>query len=393
MIISNTLYVLTLLSLLVVFSEWLVRNSFFRHFGTALLVILLTAIIANIGILPAGSTPEHPVPAYEGIFSYLAPISIFWLLLSVNLKDILKSGIPIIVLFLIGSIGTTIGVILGMIIINGDEIIGENYAALGGMFVGTYTGGSVNFNALALNYNLVREGVLYGGAVAVDNIITALWMVLTLALPKLLRPFWPKAALNQLQKNEFNLGIEEDTEHLHPMDLGITLALGMGALLVSNQLSGWLQSINLNFPSIITLTLLALIIAQLPIARRIKGAQVLGMFSVYIFLATIGAFCNLEALGQLGTLGVYLFLFALIIVIVHGSILIGAARLLKLDPHLVAVASQANIGGSTSALALARSLGRNDLVLPAVLLGSLGLALGTFLGFLTAEQLLPLILH
>ncbi len=54
----------------------------------------------------------------------------------------------------------------------------------------------------------------------------------------------------------------------------------------------------------------------------------------------------------------------------------------------MAVASQANIGGGTSALALARSLNRPDLVLPAILIGSLGLALGTYLGFFTAEHLL-----
>ena len=53
------------------------------------------------------------------------------------------------------------------------------------------------------------------------------------------------------------------------------------------------------------------------------------------------------------------------------------------------MASQANVGGGTSALALARSLGRSDLVLPAILVGSLGMAVGTYLGFLTADLLAP----
>ena len=61
--------------------------------------------------------------------------------------------------------------------------------------------------------------------------------------------------------------------------------------------------------------------------------------------------------------------------------------LLRLDPALVAVASQANVGGSTSALALARSLGRGDLALPGILVGALGNALGTYLGFLIATWL------
>ena len=58
-----------------------------------------------------------------------------------------------------------------------------------------------------------------------------------------------------------------------------------------------------------------------------------------------------------------------------------------LDPDVAAVASQANVGGGTSALALARSLGRADLVLPALLMGALGNGLGTYLGFVAAELL------
>lgn len=389
---NNSLFVLCILCLVIVGSEWLVRNSFARHFGTALLVILVTAIIANLGLIPAGSTPENPVPIYDGIFKYVAPISIFWLLLRVNLRDVLKAGLPMIILFLVGSVGTTIGALIGMRLVNGPEHIGILYNAVGGMFVGTYTGGSVNFNALALNYDVVKDGVLYGGSVVVDNILTTLWMVTTLAMPRLLLPFWPKAKEESLKEAVPSLGIKEDTESLHPLDLGIILALGVGALWLSNTFSSWLGTLGYNFPSIIAITIIALLIAQLPFAKKLQGAQLLGMFSVYLFLTVIGAFCDVQALQQLGSLGGVLFIFALTTVLIHGIVIIAVARMMKLDPDMVAVVSQANVGGGTTALALARSRGRNDLVLPAVLLGSLGTAVGTFLGFWAAEQLLPWIM-
>lgn len=381
---ADSLYVLTILCLIVAATEWLVRHTFFRHFGTALLVILFTAILANIGIVPAGSTAENPVPIYDGTFAYLAPISIFYLLLRVNLRDILKAGLPLVILFLIGAIGTTIGVVSAMLLINGAENIGEPYAALGGMFVGTYTGGSVNFNAVALHYDVVREGIIYGGSVVVDNILTAIWMIATLALPRLLHNFWPKKNNENIKSESPLTGEEEDTEKLHPLDLGLTLALGVGALSISE----WLAE-KTDLPSIIIITLLALIIAQFPFSKNIRGAQVLGMFAVYLFLCVIGAFCDLKALGELGTLAPVLSALAIITVAVHGIFTYGAARIFKLDLEMASVVSQANIGGGTSALALARSLGRQDLVLPAVLLGSLGNAIGTFLGFWVAEQVLP----
>ncbi len=393
---TSPLYVLSVLCLIIVLSEWLVRRTFLRHLGVALLVILLTAIIANIGILPAGSTEARPVPTYEAIFAYVAPISIFWLLLRVNLKELLRAGLPLVVLFLIGSIGTTFGVIIGMWAVNGQENIGELYHAVGGMFVGTYTGGSVNFNALALNYDIVREGTLYGGSVVVDNIITTIWMIITLAIPSVLAFLWKKVKPNkdsveQESNREVDLGIEMDTESIHPMDFAITLALGMAALLVSNVLADWAKAAGTPIPSIIIITTIALIIAQLPVTQRLRGAQMLGMFSVYLFLAVIGAFCDLVALQGLGELGGILLVFALITVFIHGGVTLIAAWVMKMGLEEAAMVSQANVGGGTSALALARSLGRSDLVLPAVLLGALGNAVGTFLGFWAAEQLLPML--
>ncbi|MBT8220390.1 MAG: DUF819 family protein [Bacteroidia bacterium] len=381
---TDGLYVVMVLCLLVAITEWLVQKTFLKHFGTALLVILITAILANIGILPAGSTEENPVPVYIAIFKYLAPISIFWLLLRVNLKEILKAGLPMLILFIISALATTIGIVIGMVIINGDHTIGESYAPLGGMFTGTYTGGSVNFNAVALHYDVIRDGNLYAGSVAVDNIITTIWMIATLAFPRLLARFWPSGTNHVVANNGPLTGVEEDTEDLHPMDLGLVIALGAAALWISD----WLAGIS-DIPSIIIITIIALIIAQLPISRSIKGAQVLGMFAVYLFLAVIGAFCDLAALGEMGYLGLVIFAMAGIGVIIHGTITFLTARAMNMDLDTASMVSQANVGGATSALALARSLGRQDLVLPAVLLGSLGTGIGTFLGFLVSGQILP----
>jgi uncharacterized membrane protein len=73
------------------------------------------------------------------------------------------------------------------------------------------------------------------------------------------------------------------------------------------------------------------------------------------------------------------------VVLAHGVVIFGAAWIFRIDLAGAAVASQANVGGATTALALAKSLGREDLLVPGILLGSLGTAIGTFLGFLAAR--------
>jgi len=55
-------------------------------------------------------------------------------------------------------------------------------------------------------------------------------------------------------------------------------------------------------------------------------------------------------------------------------------KLLRLDLGTLAVASQAAVGGPSSALAVAISREWRHLVLPAVIVGLLGYAVGTYLG-------------
>ena len=399
--IDHSLYILLILCLVIGLSEWLVRRTWLKHIGTALLVIVVTAVIANFGLLPTTSTAEDPVYVYDVVFGTVAQLAIVWLLLKVNLRDVLRAGIPIISLFLIGSLGTVSGVLVGMWVVDGPERVGPLYNALGGMFTGTYTGGSINFNAVAIHYDVMRVPVLFGGAAAVDSIITTIWMAATIAIPRWLRPKWPcRGEAPEFDGTEEDgtdgvlargpdLGVDQDTEALHPVDLALVLAIGVGTLWVSNGIAGWLAGLGMAVPSVLILTVIALSLAQFRIVVELAGSRLLGLFAVYLFLCVIGAFCDVRALMDLASLGKTLLVFTLVVAAVHGFITFGAAWLLKLDIDIAAVASQANIGGAASALALARSLGRSDLVLPAVLIGSLGIATGTFLGFWVAQTLLP----
>lgn len=385
--ISDTLFVFALLCLLVAISEWLVQNTWLRHAGSALLVILLAAIVANVGIIPAGSPPEAPVAIYEFIFGYIAPLAIFLLLLPVNLKELMQAGRSMIVIFLIGSLGTALGVWIGLMIIDGEALLGDLYEAIGGMFVATYTGGAVNFNAVALHYDVVREGAIYGGIVAVDNVLTGLWMMVTIAVPSLFAGLWKS-------KNPRSKGVTrdnytfQDRESLDPVELGLLLAIGFGTVWLSQLLASWLAGLGLRIPSIVIVTVLALVMAQVPALSRLKGTRLAGSFCIYLFLAVIGAFCDFHTLANMGQLGFQVAILATTTVLVHGLVSFVAAYLLRIDPAVAAVASQANVGGPPSALALARSIQRPDLVLPAVLIGSFGYAIGTFLGLAMAGYIL-----
>jgi uncharacterized membrane protein len=383
----DPLYIFAVLCLLIVASEWLARRQGFRHLGSALIVILLGALVANLGVIPAGSPPDAPVAVYDVIFSHVAAVALFWLLLHVNLRSLLKVGLPIVGLFLAGAAGTFLGAVIAMRAINGTEAIGPLAGPVAGMFTGTYIGGGLNFNAIALHYGVVREGALFAGATVVDNIVTTVWIVVTLAVPRVFAGAWLARARAQARGPAAPIvELQDEIETLDPLNVAIVLALGAGALWISMLAAAWLAALDLQVPMILIITALALVLAQLPAINRLPGPRVLGMWAVYLFLAVVGVFCDVRAMGGLGMLGVALLAFATLTVVTHGLVIFLIAWLFRMDLAAAAVASQANVGGSTSALALAKSLGREDLLLPGILLGALGNALGTFVGFLAVRM-------
>ncbi|MEO9485164.1 MAG: DUF819 family protein [Ekhidna sp.] len=380
--IYQPIYILTVLFFLVFLSEWLCKHTFLKHISSSLLVIILGAIVANLGVIPSASDAS---PVYDSVFKYVAPASIFFLLLGVNLKELKKAGVPMLVAFLLGSAGTMLGVLTALQLIDYEVVFGENFAPIAGMMAGTYTGGSANFNAVALHYEVFREGAIFTGVVVADNIITAIWMIATLSLPVVmhkLRPH-PKVISDSNAEEEVN----REEESIGPQALALMLTLGAVTLFAADYLADLSAGWGWEVPSILILTTIALILAQSKRVQQWPGAKLLGMFSVYLFLAVVGAFCEIGALIDVGAHAFDILLFTTMIVLIHAAFLIGASLIIKADWAIVAVASQANIGGASTALALAKSVKRNDLILPAILAGSLGSGLGTYLGFLVAGLL------
>ena len=209
----TALYVAAALGLIILVADNLSKTRYGKALGTALISIILGALLANLNIIPSAS---NSISLYDHIFHYIAPISIFYLTLGVNLNKIKNAGLPMLILFFIGSLATVIGVFLAMIIVNPESVLGESAPAIAGMIAGTYTGGSVNFNAIALHYKVNESGVLFAGTVAADNIMTTIWILITIAIPKILQPLWPSKKLtsNSESKEVSTASIQKESTNL-----------------------------------------------------------------------------------------------------------------------------------------------------------------------------------
>ena len=368
---SNPIYVLLMLCLMIILSLYVGRTKLGKQLGSALLVILFTAIIANLKLIPSAS---NSIELYSIIFEYIAPISIFFLLLNVNLISIKKAGLPMITLFIVGSLSTTLGILISWIIISPENVLGSDANVIAGMLTGTYTGGSVNFNAVALEYGFQKKGILYAGTVAVDNVVTTIWILATLTFPLILSKIWKgKVFLKQTISIEKNF----DEDKIDLVSLASLIFLGISAFYISEILAKKFNSI----PSILILSTIGILLAQTNFISKLKGGHNLGLYLVHLFLAVIGAYCEISAVYELKEIGITLFLFTSVSVLIHGVLIIIVGGLFYRDWQMVAIASQTNVGGGASAIALAETFKRNELILPSILMGTLGNAIGTYLGF------------
>jgi uncharacterized membrane protein len=339
--------------------------------GASLLALIFGAVLSNSGVVPASS------PVYSVIEGPLTSLAIAWLLLAVNLSDLKTAGARMIGAFLLAGFGTALGAFAGGIFLAGN--FGENTWRLAGVFTGTYSGGSVNFVSVGRGVELPE--FLFAGATAADALTTGIWLAFCLMLPIWLRRFYPTPIPGE---GDGDKAVSEDHPHpffdrvpLSTLDLGNLLAVGLLLVLASELVGSLIPAV----PAVLWLTTFALIVGHLPHFRSERGALQLGNLALHFFFVIIGIHSRIS---EIAAVGVEVFYFTLIVVGVHGLVVFGGGRLLRMDLGSLSVASQAAVGGPSSALAVAVSREWKGLVLPGIIVGLLGYALGTYLGFSVA---------
>jgi uncharacterized membrane protein len=367
----------------VALSDWLGRLGWLRRMGAASVVILLGALLANLDIIPKAANGG---PVYDPIFAIVTPASIFLVLLDVNLPALKRAGGTMVMAFLVGAMGVMLGVVLAFELLPMRDVLGPLAAPFAGMYTGTYTGGGANFNAIALAYGVFGKGTEFVTALVVDNVMTNIWLILLLALPLLLARF------TRFETRVFDEHLDQKHSAPEPakidsLAVALPLALVAIAVLVSDTLAQALADRGMPIPSILILTTLALVAAHLPGMDRLRLAQPIGVWGMLLFLACVGASADLAALARSQELGLLLFAFVGIVFLVHLALLLAWGWWRRVDPVVLSMASVTNIGGTTTAFVIAEVNRREDLLLPGILVGALGNAIGTYLGFLIAGLL------
>jgi len=364
------------------------RLRIFSFFGTAIMVITGAAILVNLRVIP----PSIPVgdqqeinPIYVFAADFAVPLAIVLLLMTADLRSLRRLGRPAITAFVLGAVGTLVGAFVGGLLLAGA--IGPETWKISGQFAGSYIGGGVNY--AAVGEAVGTSDTLFATGAAADTLMTNLWFVLTALIPVVLLRFYPSIYGGRSHEDEEGppegeADGETDAaeEYWEKREISIyhivyLLAFTFVIVAVSTLIATPINEVlGFEIPVELWYTTLALLAALTP-ANRLNGGEEIGNVLLHYFFAVLGAGAVLSTLVGKGPV---IFLFLVVLVTIHGLIIFGVGRLLKIEIETLSVASQACVGGPSTSLALAISKQWRALVTPAVLIGVLGYAIGNYAG-------------
>ncbi|GAA3733057.1 DUF819 family protein [Salinicoccus jeotgali] len=369
-------------------SIWLEqRYEWASKLSGAIIALVGAMLMANTGLIPTES------PVYDSVWTYVVPLSIPLLLFQSNLRKIWQESGRLLMIFLLSSIGTVAGSIVAFTFLK-DLIPGLPHIAA--MISGSYTGGSVNFAALATRFDVPGETV--SSAVVADNLLMAVYFFILILIPAIgfFRKKYNTPHIDAIEAREEG---DKTTSASYWKRKEIALndiALAVGSSFVIVAVSFKLAEIfrflipedaNIflsvlravigdDYLMLTTLTLI--LVSFIPkYFERINGAQEIGTFLIYIFFVVIGVPASIPLIIENAPL---ILLFAAIIVFINMIVSFSFGRVFKFDLEEIILSSNANIGGPTTAAAMAISRGWTRLVGPILIVGTLGYILGNYIG-------------
>lgn len=334
---------------------------------TGLGVLLFGAIAAaHFGVIPRSA------PLYGAIWTYLVPLSIALFLLKADLVRVFNEGGRVLIAFLAGMVGASLGALLGALLFD----LGPNEAGIAAVFSATYTGGSLNFVAVAEAISFDDESQL-AAALAIDNVLGVgfiLMMNLAAGWTLLQKRFPWRSETISSDGSEAAAKARADAPTLENLFLALAIAALVVAIsdAIANALGGGQYTL-----LIITVLMTAVATFGRRFISRLRGEDVIAMIFMYLFFTIIGAGADINAMLSAAPA---MFAIVLTIFAVHLLVLVAAGLVFKLNFAELAVASLACIAGPPIAAAIAILFKWRSLVAPGILTGVLGYVLGNFIG-------------
>ncbi|WP_338883588.1 MULTISPECIES: DUF819 domain-containing protein [Xenorhabdus] len=355
----------------------------------AVIALIIAVSASNLNIIPTEA------PVYDAVWGYILPLAIPLLLFKTNLHSILKESGRLLILFLISSVATMVGTIVSFWLFR-DYI--PELDKISGMISASYTGGGVNFAAMAAKLETSQDMV--ASTIVADHFMMAAYFIILMLLSgwTVARTFWG-SPYTDLVENTTNLDKSQPLaatywkpKNIALKDIALSLAWSVFIVALSFQLSSWLKTLlgqpnnvyqelvfSLISDKYLLLTTVTFIIVTIfkETFSKLNGTQELGTYAIYMFFVVIGIPASIQFIINHAPL---LFAFVLVITMLNLVLTFAVGKIFNFSLEENILACNANIGGPTTAAAMAISRGWINLVGPIMVIGTVGYVIGNYIG-------------
>ena len=341
----------------------------------------LATALAVLGFWGAGAAVQA---TQKQVMTLALPALMFLLLVRCDLRAILALGPRVLLAFACATASIAAGFVVAALVFRGVLPV-DAWKPLAAV-AGGWIGGTANLVAVSQAIETPPE--LLSFALLTDALCYSVWVLALFASVPLAPRFnaWAKARSSAEAVAGFELEAEAAATPGHALLwLGLGLAVGLGA----REIAGLLPQdgvVNGTTWTLMLVSAAGLLVALTPL-RKLPGAEGCGGALLAIVVVTLASQGSFEGLAA----APWFVLAGFTVLVVHAALMLGAARLFKLDLALCGVASLANIGGVASAPLLA-AMHAKALAPLGVLLALLGYLLGTGVG-LALATLLPTLME
>jgi uncharacterized membrane protein len=354
-------------------------KKYFSFIPAVFWIYFLPMLASTCGMLD----PKSPV--YQSIASYLLPASLVLLLLSSDIRSIMRLEKQALIMMFAGALGIMLGTPLAFYLVKAH--VGQEMWSGFGALSASWVGGSANM--IAVKEAIGTPDRIFAPMVIVDTVVPYAWMGLLVGLVAFQPVYdrWNRADRAVLDSLAASAGEAKGhvSKGFDPLKVFAIACIGIFGTLAARYLAGCLPNVS-NIISTYTWTIIIVSILGIALSftplKKLEGygASKIGYFVLYFVLTSIGAKASISNIGATA----FLIMAGFMIVIFHALVLLVTARIIRAPMFLAVVASQANIGGVASAPVVA-AIYQPGLASVGLLLAILGNILGTYCGIITGQ--------
>ena len=361
------------------------KYSIIKKIGFVVICYAVGLLIGNINILP-----EDVYSLQDMITTITIPLAIPLLLFSENIKKWFGMARKTFISLLLGLVSVIIMVIIGNIIFK--DLIPESWK-ISGMLIGVYSGGTPNLAAISKMLEVDED--MYILTHTTDLVIGAFVLLFLLTIGQrfflLFMDKYKKEDNEELENGDHDSvqDFESYDGILKPEILKPLLsALGLSILIfaIGGGLSMLVGPDYQMLVAILTITTLGIVASLNVKVNAIQKTFPLGMYFILVFSLVVASMADLREMFSQGQSVVLMSLFLFIILAVIGSLMLHAilSKIFKIDADHFIVASVALSMSPPFVPVVAAALKNRAVVLPGLILGIIGYALGNYLGVFLA---------